>query len=67
MRKVLTAKAVEAAKPAPKGKRVEHFDGALPGFGLRVTETGSKSWIVFYRRQVDGKQRRMTIGSYPAL
>ncbi len=60
----LTAAAVERIKP-PSAGRVEYFDAMLPAFGLRVTERGHKSWIVFYR--VGGRQRRMTLGSYPAL
>jgi integrase len=38
----------------------------LPGFGLRVTDKGAKSWTVLYRTR--GKVlRRMTLGSFPAL
>ncbi len=62
--KRLTAAAIERIKPPSIG-RVEYFDGMLPGFGLRVTERGHKSWIVFFR--VGGRQRRLTLGSYPAL
>ncbi len=62
--KRLTAAAVERIKPPSTG-RVEYFDAMLPAFGLRVTERGHKSWIVFFR--VGGRQRRLTLGSYPAL
>lgn len=60
----LTAKFVEKVKP-PSGGRIEHWDRLLPGFGLRVTPTGNKSWVLMYRQH--GRQRRMTIGKYPAL
>ena len=33
----------------------------MPGFGLRISATGGRSWIVFYR--VNGKQHRYTIGT----
>jgi integrase len=52
----------------PKAGREEHFDKHLPGFGLRVSKTGAKSWVVFYR--VARKQRRYTIGTlttYPKV
>lgn len=61
-RKKFTTRTIEALKPPPSG-RIEYFDTAIPGFGLRITDKGTKSWIIFYR--VHGRQRRMTIGSYP--
>lgn len=64
MRVKLTAKYVENIKPE-KGKRLQFWDTTLPGFGLRVTEKGKKSWVVMYRSR--GRQRRMTIGRYPAF
>ena len=36
-----------------------------PGLALRVTKAGAKSWSLRYRRQSDGKLRRLTLGSYP--
>ena len=60
----LTAASVERLKPPAKG-RIEHWDNLLPGFGLRVSETGAKTWVLMYR--VGRRQRRMTLGKYPAL
>jgi len=37
-----------------------HWDRTLPGFGLRMTATGSKSWVAMYR--VGGKLVLETIG-----
>ncbi len=56
----LTQAAVDKLSP-PKAGRVEWFDSHLPGFGLRVADSGHKAWIVFYR--ISGKQRRYTIGT----
>lgn len=61
----LTDPFVKSAKPAEKGKRAEWWDSSLPAFGLRVTESGSKSWQVMYRHQ--GRLRRMGLGGYPVL
>jgi integrase len=62
-KKSLTQLAVERIKP-PAGKpREEYFDTNAPGFALRVTEKGSKSWIVLYRRRGESKIERYTIGS----
>lgn len=60
----LTDLFVERVKPTP-GKRVEYFDASFGGLALRVTENGHKSWALFYR--IHGRQRRLTIGAYPAI
>jgi integrase len=50
---------------APASGRLELWDEELPGFGLRITHQGRKSWQVMYR--VKGRKRRLTLGRYPAL
>jgi integrase len=59
----LTAKAVEAIKPA--GARKEIPDALLPGLYLVVQPSGAKSWAVRYRR--GGRPRKLTLGPHPAL
>ena len=39
------------------------WDTQVKGFALRITARGAKSFVVDYRAK--GRQRRMTIGSYP--
>jgi integrase len=56
----LTQIAVDKLSP-PKTGRLEFFDTHLPGFGLRIADTGHKAWVVFYR--IGGRQRRYTIGT----
>ncbi len=60
----------------PKAGRVETWDKLLPGFGLRVTSEGHKSWVVMYRmpgvRDDKGRLKpfRYTIGTikqYPEV
>jgi integrase len=41
------------------------WDSVLPGFGVRVTQNGRKTFVVRYR--LNGKRPRVTIGSYPAF
>ena len=43
----------------------DFWDETLPGFGVRVTKYGKKSFAVMYR--IHGRKIRMTLGSYPAL
>lgn len=64
MRKLLTAKVVENLKPG-LSRRVEMRDTLLPGFGVRVTVNGRKSWFAIGR--VRGRQVRHTIGTYPVV
>jgi integrase len=44
-------------------QQVFFWDSDVKGFALRVTNKGAKSFILDYR--VGGRQRRITIGSYP--
>ena len=47
---------------APEAGQKTYFDEGLPGFGLRVSQGGTKSFVVMY-----GKRRQLrTIGRYPA-
>jgi integrase len=62
-KKNLTDRTIAALKPA--AKRIDYFDTNLPGFGLRVTPNGIKSFTVLYRR--GNVKRRYTIGKYPGV
>jgi len=55
---------VMALKPTP-GRQVDYFDERFPGFGVRVSPLGRKSWFVMYRFR--GRPRRLTFGPYPHL
>lgn len=50
-------------KIAPQKDRFEVSDGK--GLSLRVMPTGKKTWV--FRYMIDGKARRMTIGTYPTI
>jgi len=61
----LTDTVVRSLEPPPSGSRIT-YDGAggVRGFGLRVTATGAKAFILNYT--VAGRERRLTIGTYSA-
>ena len=64
----LTKRVVDQA--APDAKRVTIWDSELPGYGLRIEPSGSKSFIVKYRANGGGRrapQRFMTIGRFGVL
>ncbi|HEY1753210.1 MAG TPA: Arm DNA-binding domain-containing protein, partial [Caulobacteraceae bacterium] len=50
------------AAPA-KGNRIT-YDSEVPGFGVRVTASGARSFILNYRTR-SGLERRYTIGAFP--
>jgi integrase len=62
--KLLTDKLLEKAVP-PKGGRLELWDSYLEGFGYRASQKGRGSFFAMYR--LDGRQRRMTLGRFPAM
>ena len=46
-------------------ERVELWDTKIPGFGVRASPAGTKSFILIYRHR--GRPRRLTLGRYPTL
>ena len=58
-----TARSVETIKPPPCCQK-DYWDANLPGFGVRVSAAGRRSWVVMYRS--GGIKRRLTLGTYPA-
>ena len=63
-KRALTAAAVERLRPPATGQ-VEHFDAGYPGLAIRISYGGRKSWVYFFR--LYGKQRRLTLGSFPVM
>lgn len=45
--------------------RLEIWDQRIPGFGVRVSGAGTKTFILVYRHR--GRPRRLTLGRYPFL
>lgn len=64
---VLTDRALKAMKPAPGGKRAVTWDAVQPHLGIRVTDTGAKSFVVVKR--ITGIRAPVVhvLGGYPAL
>jgi integrase len=50
--------------PAPDAGQAQYPDGKIPGFGVRVTSNGLKTFYFTYRFQ--GRSRRMALGHYPS-
>ena len=62
MAEKLSEALVRKALPPMRGQTMI-WDSELKGLGLRVTPAGSKAFVLDYR--AEGRQRRITIGSYP--
>lgn len=62
-RKALTDRTLRALKP----KFAEVWDTTLPGFGVRVSETGRKTFVLAARYPGNKSTARRAIGTYGAL
>jgi integrase len=70
MKIALTSNAMVAGLKLPEGATEEKFfdhghDDAVPGFGLRVRDSGVRTWFLQYK--FGAKHCRLKIGSYPGL
>jgi integrase len=63
-KRALNDLAVKRVKPPGTGQ-IDIFDAGYPGFALRVSYGGGKSWVYFYR--IGGRLRRRSLGTYPAV
>lgn len=61
----LNDRAIAGLKPTAGAQR-DYFDRALPGFGIRVSPRGKKTFILLYRNQAR-RLRRQTFGTYPLV
>lgn len=64
--KRLTAKNIKTLSAI--GARTDYFDAAanVPGFGLRVSAAGKRTWFLMYR-EPNGRQLRHKIGTHPPM
>jgi integrase len=64
--KRLTDRTVAKLKAPPKPQQIDYWDDCLPAFGLRVSYSGSKTWVVMVRIVEKGekKQVRIVLGRY---
>ena len=59
-----TTRKIESLK-LPQAGQVDYWDTSLPGFGVRLSQGGRRSWTVMYR--VSGRKRRLTLGTSPPM
>ncbi len=61
----LTKRLIDTLHPKP-GIDFTVWDREISGFGLRIRDSGTKSFIIKYRN-AQGRQRKLTLGGYGAL
>ena len=61
----LTDRFVESLKPEERRREIR--DGKVRGLILRISDKGTRSWSVLYRRKSDSRRRRCTCGAYPQV
>jgi integrase len=64
MSQKLTDRLVRTLKPPTSGNKI-HYDSAVGGFGVRITAGGAIAFILNYRVNATGRERRYTIGNHP--
>jgi hypothetical protein len=62
---VLDGAMVARLPPARKGKRTYLHDDTVPGFGVAVTDKGTKTFFLY--RKFAGVPKRVTLGHFPAM
>ena len=62
-RKNLTPTLISGLKPAPEGTRYQVMDAQVPGFGVRVTDTGNRTFILRTRYPGSTSPSRREIGN----
>src|SRR5262245_14071119 len=63
----LSTRRIDALKPARTGKRYQLMDEMVPGFGVRVTDTGQRTFILRTRFPGSSNLNRRALGDYPSL
>src|SRR5947207_11730705 len=67
VRQTLTDRKIRSIKAAATGKRSQTMDGLVPGFGVRVTDTGAKTYIFQARFPGSANQARREIAKVDAI
>jgi integrase len=66
-KRTLTDRTLKALKPAKASSRYEVMDSVVPGFGIRVTESGQKTFVLIARFPGSANPTRRALGEYGAL
>jgi integrase len=63
----LTDRTLKALKPAPSGQLYDVMDGVVRGLGVRVSDTGRRTFILIARYRGSNNPTRRALGEYGEL
>jgi Arm DNA-binding domain len=63
----LSDRKIQSLKPAAKGARYQVMDAEVPGFGVRITDAGVRTFIFRTRFPGSKNPNRREIGKYPFM
>lgn len=66
-RRRFTDRFVQSIKPAPSGRRVEYWDALVPCLGVRVTDKGHKTYVLYRRWPGKRTATRREVGNAAML
>ena len=66
-KKPLTDRAILHLKSPEQGKRRIVWDALIPGFGLRLTDRGVKTFVLVTRYPGSPNPTPRAVGTYPAI
>jgi integrase len=66
-KRTLNDRILKALKPAPAGKLVDLWDTVVPGFGVRVSDSGRRTFVLVTRYPGSSNPTRRALGTYGAL
>jgi integrase len=66
-RRTLTDRYLKSLKQAAPGTRSEYWDAIVPGFGVRVTDKGCKSFVLLARYPKSPNPTRRALGEYGSI
>jgi integrase len=66
-RRTLNDRIIKSLKPAKSGQRHEVWDALVPGLGVRVTDRGTKSFVLVTRYPGSDNPARRALGGYGEL
>lgn len=67
MKRLLTEELIGALQKAPHGQRYMVHDALVPGFGVRVTDVGGKTYVLVHRFGENKNPTRRKIGTYGGI
>ncbi|HET7381368.1 MAG TPA: Arm DNA-binding domain-containing protein, partial [Pseudolabrys sp.] len=67
MKRNLTDRTLKSLKPTERGTHVDVWDAGFPGFGVRVSDTGRRTFVLMARYPGSKNPARRALGVYDKM